>query len=190
MNIGKRKQKNIVCCAYEFSSSDIQEVMKKEIYIFSVFSLVCSIVHAESGCNKTLTLSNETLEVDLIETCSWVIKSPKSTTIVLQMSSLQLTNSMDSVRVVDGDTLIASYTDLDQSGDLLVSSNNSLLVLTSYSGKGSSPRIVTISLKPQAGGGRYTDNGQVKLNGTSLPQNDSSPVYFQLIATKGQQASL
>lgn len=41
-----------------------------------------------------------------------------------------------------------------------------------------------------ASGGRYTDNGQVKLNGTALPQNDSSPVYFQLIATKGQQASL
>lgn len=41
-----------------------------------------------------------------------------------------------------------------------------------------------------ASGGRYTDDGQVKLNGTALPQNDSSPVYFQLIATKGQQASL
>lgn len=164
--------------------------MKKEIYIFSLFSLVCVIVHAVSGCNKTLTLSNETLVADLNETCSWVIKSPKSTTIVLQVTSLHLTNSLDSVRVVDGETLIASYTDLDQSGDLLVSSNNSLLVVTSYGGKGSSPRNVTVSLRPQASGGRYTDNGQVKLNGTALPQNDSSPVYFQLIATKGQQVQI
>lgn len=164
--------------------------MKKKINILSVFTLACVLVHAVSGCKKTLTLSNETLVVDLNETCTWMIQSPIATTIVLQVTSFQLTNAMDDVRVLDGETLIASYTDRDQSGDLLISSNNSLLVITNYNDKGSSPRNVTVSLRPQAGGGRYIDNGQVKLNGTFLPQNDSSPIYFHLIATKGKQVQI
>ena len=41
-----------------------------------------------------------------------------------------------------------------------------------------------------AGGRRFTQTGAVSLNETGFPLNDSSPVYFQLLATHGQQASL
>ena len=63
-----------------------------------------------------MNLNNETLVKNLNETCSWMVQSPTVTTIVLRVSSLLLKDPRDSVLVLEGDTLLASYTNIDQSG--------------------------------------------------------------------------
>ncbi|XP_078324325.1 cubilin-like isoform X1 [Crassostrea virginica] len=163
-------------------------IMRK-MFLFSVFLLGVLNVYAAPGCNKTLNLNNETLVKNLNETCSWMVQSPNVTSIVLRVSSLLLKDPRDSVLVLEGVTLLASYTNIDQSGDLLVSGGNSLLIETNFKGASSS-RNVTVSLRPQAGGRRFTQTGAVSLNETGFPLNDSSPVYFQLLATRGQQAQI
>ncbi|XP_048775802.2 cubilin-like isoform X2 [Ostrea edulis] len=163
----------------------------KEIYIFpGVFLLVLLSAHADPGCNKTLSLTDETLVTDLNETCSWTVKSPAKTNIVVQVSVLHLTDPRDSMLLLDKTALIASYTEMDKSGDLYVSSSNLLHIETIYNSQGQLPRNVTVSLRPQVNGGRYTQSGQVKLNATIIPKNDSNPVYFQLVASPGQQVQI
>jgi hypothetical protein len=73
-------------------------------------------LHVLEGCNETLTLTNATVFKDLNETCSWTVKSPDKTTILLQVTGLQLTDPRDSVFVMDKKTLIATYTQMDKKG--------------------------------------------------------------------------
>lgn len=74
------------------------------------------LIELHKGCNKTLSLTDETLVTDLNETCSWTVKSPAKTNIVVQVSVLHLTDPRDSMLLLDKTALIASYTEMDKSG--------------------------------------------------------------------------
>ncbi|XP_062613995.1 cubilin-like [Saccostrea cucullata] len=174
---------------FDWVGNSSESMIEKPILLFVSTLLVCHLQSA-SGCNNTVNLTNETVVTTLNESCSWTIKSPNSTTIVLQVTTLNLTDPRDSVIVLSDTALIASYTILDKNGDLLVSSGDSLDIETSYNSQNKSPRNVTVTLTPQGSGGRYSGSGEVKLNASSLPQNNSQSVYFQLIASPGQQVQI